>query len=133
MSVRAARCERYDQLFWAPASIHAAMASAFCEQSACPVSGIALPEIPVAPGIKAHSIIPVEGEGDPEKGEDGVVAYTSAHVPYVESEFIVRGVHSCQGQPETIEEVRRILLEHLATLPVHHTTPSNQGQRQEDL
>jgi pimeloyl-ACP methyl ester carboxylesterase len=94
---------------------------------------LTLADIPVAPGIKAHSIIPVEGEGDPEKLKDGVVAYTSAHVPYVESEFIVRGVHSCQGQPETIEEVRRILLEHLATLPAHHTTPSNQGQRQEAL
>jgi pimeloyl-ACP methyl ester carboxylesterase len=81
---------------------------------------LTLAEIPVAPGIKVHSIIPVEGEGDPEEGKDGVVAYTSAHVPYVESEFIVRGVHSCQGQPETIEEVRRILLEHLACLPAQH-------------
>jgi hypothetical protein len=91
---------------------------------------IALADIPVAPGIKAHSIIPLGGEHDPEKGKDGVVAYTSAHVPYVESEFIVRGAHSCQGQPETIEEVRRILLEHLSTLPAHHATLSNPGQRE---
>ncbi len=93
---------------------------------------LTLAEIPVAPGIKAHSIIPVEGEGDPEEGKDGVVAYTSAHVPYVESEFIVRGVHSCQGEPETIEEVRRILLENLPCLPVHHTKPGNQDQGQEE-
>jgi pimeloyl-ACP methyl ester carboxylesterase len=91
---------------------------------------IALADIPVAPGIKAHSIIPVEGQGEPDKGKDGVVAYASAHVPYVESEFIVRGVHSCQGQPETIEEVRRILLEHLAAVPVPHRTARQSAQRE---
>jgi hypothetical protein len=32
---------------------------------------------------------------------------------YVESEFIVRSYHSCLNQPATIEEVRRILHEHL--------------------
>ena len=40
--------------------------------------------------------------------------YTSAHVDYAESEFIVRSSHSCQGNPVTIEEVRRILLKNLA-------------------
>jgi hypothetical protein len=39
--------------------------------------------------------------------------YTSAHVDYAESEFIVRSGHSAQGNPLTIEEVRRILLENL--------------------
>jgi len=34
-------------------------------------------------------------------------------VDYAESEFIVRSGHSCQGNPLTIEEVRRILLENL--------------------
>jgi len=47
------------------------------------------------------------------KGADGVVQYTSAHVDYAESEFIVRSGHSCQGNPLTIEEVRRILLKNL--------------------
>jgi hypothetical protein len=42
-----------------------------------------------------------------------VVLYTSAHVEYVESEFLVRSGHSSQGNPLVIEEVRRILLEHL--------------------
>jgi triacylglycerol esterase/lipase EstA (alpha/beta hydrolase family) len=74
---------------------------------------LALAEIPVAPAIKAHSIIPVKGEGDLQKGRDGVVAYTSAHVDYVESELVVRAAHSCQNLPATIEEVRRILYEHL--------------------
>jgi triacylglycerol esterase/lipase EstA (alpha/beta hydrolase family) len=76
-----------------------------------------LAEIPVAPGIKAHSIIAVQTSGDYHKGNDGVVKYTSAHVDYVESEFIVHSFHSCQDQPETIEEVRRILHEHLNSNP----------------
>ena len=79
---------------------------------------LAMAEIPVVPSIKAHSIIPVLGEGDPrDGGRDGVVAYQSAHVDYVESEFIVRSKHSCLNRPATIEEVRRILHEHLDQLP----------------
>jgi pimeloyl-ACP methyl ester carboxylesterase len=74
---------------------------------------LALADIPVAPTIKAHSIIPVKGDGDYHKGRDGVVAYTSAHVDYVASELVVRGGHSCLNQPATIEEVRRILHENL--------------------
>lgn len=77
----------------------------------------ALADIPLAPGVKGHSIIAVKGNGDFHKGKDGLVAYDSAHVDYVESEFIVRGPHSCQDLPPTIEEVRRILHEHLASLP----------------
>ena len=75
-----------------------------------------LAEIPLAPGVKGHSIIPVIGEGDYHKGKDGVVAYPSAHVDYVESELVVRGAHSCQDKPPAIEEVRRILHEHLKAL-----------------
>jgi pimeloyl-ACP methyl ester carboxylesterase len=78
---------------------------------------LALAEIPLAPGIKGHSIIAVQGNGDYHEGKDGLVKYSSAHVDYVESEFIVRSFHSCQDKPQTIEEVRRILLEHLAGLP----------------
>ena len=74
---------------------------------------LALADIPLAPGVKGHSIISVQGEGDPHLGNDGVVEYKSAHVDYVESEFIVKSGHSCQGHPLTIEEVRRILLLHL--------------------
>nr|MCU0792880.1 alpha/beta hydrolase [Opitutaceae bacterium] len=74
---------------------------------------LALAEIPVAPGIDAHSIIAVKGDGPPESGDDGVVTYQSAHVDYVRSELVVRGAHSCQSMPATIEQVRRILREHL--------------------
>ena len=75
---------------------------------------LTLADIPVAPGIKCHSMIAIKGNAQPPKGADGVVKYTSAHVDYAESEFIVRSGHSCQGNPLTIEEVRRILLKNLA-------------------
>jgi len=71
-----------------------------------------LASIPVAPGVAAHSIISVKGDGPVENGDDGVVQYQSAHIGGVESELVVRSPHSCQGNPVTIEEVRRILLEH---------------------
>jgi hypothetical protein len=77
---------------------------------------VALADIPVAPAIKAHSIIPVKGDGDLSRGRDGVVAYTSAHVDCVESELVVRGEHSCQNLPAAAEEMRRILHEHLNQL-----------------
>jgi hypothetical protein len=44
---------------------------------------------------------------------DGVVAYESAHIEGVASELVVRSGHSTQSHPETIEEVRRILREHV--------------------
>jgi pimeloyl-ACP methyl ester carboxylesterase len=77
---------------------------------------LTLADIPVAPGIKCNSIIAINGNDQPPNGADGVVAYTSAHVDYAESEFIVRSGHSCQGNPLTIEEVRRILLKNLNEL-----------------
>lgn len=72
-----------------------------------------LADIPLAPGVKGHSIIAIDGDEMPPEGDDGVVQYTSAHVDYVESEFIVRKDHSCQSHPLVIEEIRRILLDHL--------------------
>jgi hypothetical protein len=71
-----------------------------------------LQKIPVVSSIKAHSIIAVDGDGPIEEGDDGVVKYSSAHIDGVESELVVRSSHSAQGKPETIEEVRRILLLH---------------------
>jgi hypothetical protein len=57
--------------------------------------------------------IAINGNETPSDGDDGVVKYTSGHVDYVESEFLVRSGHSSQGSPLVIEEVRRTLLEHL--------------------
>jgi pimeloyl-ACP methyl ester carboxylesterase len=71
-----------------------------------------LARTPIANGVKAHSIIAVRGDGPAETGDDGVVEYKSAHIEGVESEYVVHSGHSTQGDPHTIEEVRRILLLH---------------------
>ncbi|HEY2462660.1 MAG TPA: alpha/beta fold hydrolase [Steroidobacteraceae bacterium] len=68
-----------------------------------------LAEIPVAPSVHVNSIIAIKGDGPPAAGDDGVVAYRSAHIEPAESELIVHSGHSTQGTPSTIEEVRRIL------------------------
>jgi pimeloyl-ACP methyl ester carboxylesterase len=84
----------------------------------------ALQEIPIDPGVKAHSIIAVTQTKDIEHGDDGVVKYQSAHIADVESELVVNSSHSAQANPHTIGEVKRILLEHLrvfqASAPVSH-------------
>ena len=74
----------------------------------------------VDPRIPAHSIIAVKGDGPKEAGDDGVVAYKSAHIDEAVSELVVRWDHSCQGRPEVIEEIRRILLEHAAAFQGRH-------------
>ncbi len=73
-----------------------------------------LAALPIAPGVHVHSIIPVSG-GEPAAGQqDGVVAFESAHIAPVDSELIVyHAGHSVQDHPQAIEEVRRILLEHI--------------------
>jgi pimeloyl-ACP methyl ester carboxylesterase len=82
----------------------------------------AMANVAVSPSIPAHSIIAVQGEGDYHKGRDGLVTYESAHQDYAKSEFIVRSYHTCLDNPATIEEVRRILHEHLDELNRRSTT-----------
>jgi pimeloyl-ACP methyl ester carboxylesterase len=84
----------------------------------------ALQEIPVVPSITVNSIVAVEGDGPVEEGDDGVVKYTSAHLEGVESELIVKSDHSTQGNPHTIEEVRRILRLHAGLRPGSGPPPS---------
>jgi hypothetical protein len=78
---------------------------------------LGLSAIPIADGVIAHSIVGVEGDGPPALGGDGVVKYSSAHIDGVASEKIVNSSHSMQGNPETIQEVKRILIEHANSLP----------------
>ena len=73
---------------------------------------------PVA-GVTCHSIIAIKGDDPIETGDDGVITYQSAHVSYARSERVVRAAHSCEREPAVIEEVRRILLEHLAEIDRH--------------
>ena len=74
----------------------------------------ALAALPLAEGVRGHSIVAVDSDGPLEDASDGVVKYRSAHVDGVESELVVRSSHSAQDQPAVIEEIRRILLEHAA-------------------
>ncbi len=53
--------------------------------------------------------------GPSKRTGDGVVKYESAHIDGVASELVVRSPHSgMQAAPATIEEVRRIFLDHPA-------------------
>ena len=83
---------------------------------------VGLQAIPVVPSVKVNSIIAVEGDGPVEQGDDGVVKYSAAPIEPVESELVVKSSHSTQGNPHTIEEVRRILRLHVGlragTVPV---------------
>ena len=83
--------------------------------------------IPVAPTVKANSIIAVQGNGPIETGDDGVVKYSSAHIDEAESELVIRSGHSVQSNPRTVAEVRRILTAAVAVgLPAWDVLPSVQ-------
>jgi pimeloyl-ACP methyl ester carboxylesterase len=74
----------------------------------------AVRQIPVAPGIHAHSIIPTLQDGPLDDRNDGVVEYKSAHIDGAESELVIEHQgHSTQSNPLAVREVRRILLEQL--------------------
>lgn len=69
--------------------------------------------ITVADGVPYHSIIAIKDLFPViEKGDDGVVQYQSAHLPEAASELVVRSPHSTQSDPNTIQEIRRILYLH---------------------
>jgi hypothetical protein len=72
-----------------------------------------LRDLPIVDGVAVNTIAGVRGDGPVEKGNDGVVAYQSAHLDGADSEFVVRSGHSMQSHPDTIAEVRRVLLLHL--------------------
>lgn len=75
---------------------------------------VTLAALDVSDRVATHSIIAVNSDGPVEEGNDGVVKYQSAHIEDVESELVVRSSHSVQLEPLAIEEVDRILREHLA-------------------
>ena len=75
-----------------------------------------LSAIPIAPGVVAHSIIAVDSDEPLDEAGDGIVKYMSAHIDGVASEKIVRSPHSVQGNPEAIQEIKRILIEHAERL-----------------
>jgi hypothetical protein len=73
-----------------------------------------LADIRIEPPVTAHSIIPVRAGPPPDGQGDGVVSFASASLEEAQSEFVVfHSGHSVQGNPEAIQEVRRILLERI--------------------
>jgi hypothetical protein len=63
--------------------------------------------------VPYHSIIGDRGKGDSPNSSDGIVAYWSSHLEGAQSEYIVPGPHSVCEHPQTIAEIKRILLLHL--------------------
>lgn len=75
----------------------------------------AIAGIPLSPTVTAHSIIAKDDDKPLAESGDGVVKYESAHIDGVVSELVVQSPHSgMQAAPATVEEVRRILVEHSA-------------------
>ncbi len=72
---------------------------------------------PYASGVVYHSIIGNERESGVPGGSDGIVPYLSSHLDGAASELVVKSGHSVQVNPLAIQELRRILLEHLRQFP----------------
>lgn len=75
--------------------------------------------LPMSPNVHYHSII---GNNTPnvvlDLSSDGVVPYSSSHLPGADSEKIIPSWHSVQETPEAIVEIRRILHLHLKEHPL---------------
>ncbi len=59
--------------------------------------------------VPVHSIIGTRGAGDIATSSDGVVPYSSAHLPDAESEVVVPTGHGAFRHPEALAEIVRIL------------------------
>ncbi len=73
---------------------------------------LAIASLPTSPCVTTHSIIGVCHGGVLVAPGDGVVPMASARIAGVESELFVDSDHEVHKKPESIHEVRRILLEH---------------------
>ena len=63
--------------------------------------------------VEHHSIIGRLGNGGMLRESDGVVPYWSSHLDSAESEKIIQAWHGCVDKPEVVQEVVRVLREHL--------------------
>jgi hypothetical protein len=75
--------------------------------------------LPIDPAVPYHSIIPLLGTENRHLNTDGAVRYGSSHLEGAESELIITGSHVGTDTPPVANEIRRILLEHLATVDGH--------------
>jgi pimeloyl-ACP methyl ester carboxylesterase len=73
---------------------------------------LAIDRLPVAAGVTAHTIVGKVRNGPLETSTDSVVPYASSHLDWASSECVVPTNHFCQDNPQTIEELRRILRLH---------------------
>lgn len=67
----------------------------------------------IDPNVPRHSIIARVAPVPLVLSSDGVVPYDSAHIEGVASEKVVLGSHTCLDQADVIDEVRRILFQHV--------------------
>ena len=72
------------------------------------------------PGVAAHSIIPVDGDGPLEAGERRRRQVQSAHIEASSRSWSSARALVMQANPATVEEVRRILLSTRPHRPVRH-------------
>ncbi|MGV8961700.1 MAG: esterase/lipase family protein [Stenotrophomonas sp.] len=73
--------------------------------------------LPLAPGLKYHSIIAQRKADVPLlQSDDGLVPYWSSHLDQALSEKVIISGHSVQETPQSVLEVRRILREDLREL-----------------
>lgn len=68
---------------------------------------------PYKKGVIYHSVMGDRGKGDTPNSSDGVVEYWSSHQAGAASELIVPTDHGSYKHPKAIEELRRVLLEHV--------------------
>lgn len=81
-------------------------------------------DLPFPEGVTAHSIIGRRSGGDGPGGSDGVVPYSSAHVPGVASELIIGDSdHGVPARPAATREMYRILMEHLRAVDAAQAAP----------
>ena len=80
--------------------------------------------------VHHHNIVGIKSGKSPTDWSDGVVKFASAHLEDIDSEITVKAGHSdIQRHPDTIAEVRRVLIEHLhesqrrrfPVIPVQHS------------
>ncbi len=75
---------------------------------------VATENLPIAPGVRYHSIIGLyKPHGDLAHSSDGVVPYASAHLEGAASEVVIPSWHSVQETPAATLELRRIMRLHL--------------------
>ncbi|MGL4401193.1 MAG: alpha/beta hydrolase, partial [Luteolibacter sp.] len=79
---------------------------------------VTLAKIPTTSGVPFHSIIGDRGKGGsldrtPPVSTDGIVPYWSSHLDGAKSEIVIPSDHWTNRDPAGIEEIDRILHEHL--------------------